>query len=658
LKTKILTFGLAYYYQLGNPGFKGEYTSSPVHVNVRRAGSAAAKAGDEQSLQRQSIFEHWRNRLVAFYKRYNQDKLEEVEELLTKFIGREQALFAALEKKYGPEFTEKAEGGVNDVNSVKSSTYGSMALSDRGDVYQWGMLFEEILMEPTLVWSADSVLKGGVGVKQRAVYISCGRKHAALITDKGRLHTWGCGFDGALGHGSDETHYMRPREVRGLSKYTIYTVACGGSHTVAATEEGKIYAWGNNRNGQLGSAPTETKQVRYKPKSIKLREDFACAQVACGRQHSAILSVQGYLLTFGGGKYGRLGHGPSAIRENNWDQGVSKSVVYQPRVVKHGPRRTPLIVHQVACGDFHTVALDTRGDVYTFGKNADGQCGHGTPHNYVSPRAVESLRGCNTVAVAAGGDVSMALLEDGAVYTWGSSEGGSLGVEVSPGARGGEKDFYLDGGAAVSLPCHADGLQDWYVMDISCSGGHTVVLASETKRGLSGDMEAAGASPVRPSSLPRVFHSPYSREEISSAVATKRGEGHNNAPPSSDVVGGTMNGQTAPDPATVFSRARHGRYADVLSALKNGLPVDSRDTHDNTLLLIACQNGKKRIVKLCLRYGADLNAKNRAGNTALHFCFMYEHLELFDYLLGKGAGDEALNEDGQTCYDVGDSTDN
>ena len=81
----------------------------------------------------------------------------------------------------------------------------------------------------------------------------------------------------------------------------------------------------------------------------------------------------------------------------------------------------------------------------------------------------------------------------------------------------------------------------------------------------------------------------------------------------------------------------------MLSALKNGLPVDSRDTHDNTLLLIACQNGKKRIVKLCLRYGADLNAKNRAGNTALHFCFMYEHLELFDYLLGKGAGDEALD---------------
>ena len=58
------------------------------------------------------------------------------------------------------------------------------------------------------------------------------------------------------------------------------------------------------------------------------------------------------------------------------------------------------------------------GTVYTCGKNDDGQCGHGTPHNYVSPRIVESLNGSEISMVAAGGNISMALLADGSIYTW------------------------------------------------------------------------------------------------------------------------------------------------------------------------------------------------------------------------------------------------
>lgn len=105
--------------------------------------------------------------------------------------------------------------------------------------------------------------------------------------------------------------------------------------------------------------------------------------------------------------------------------------------------------------------------------------------------------------------------------------------------------------------------------------------------------------------------------------------------------------------AIVFSRARHGRIDEVQEALTNGMPVDARDPHGNTLLLIGCQNGQKKIVKLCLRLNANINAKNRSGNTALHFCFMYAYYNLGDYLISKGADDTLLNSDHQTCYDAG-----
>lgn len=48
---------------------------------------------------------------------------------------------------------------------------------------------------------------------------------------------------------------------------------------------------------------------------------------------------------------------------------------------------------------------------------------------------------------------------------------------------------------------------------------------------------------------------------------------------------------------------------------------NQRDENGNTILLTACQNGSKKVVKLALRYGADIDAINSSRNTALHFAF-------------------------------------
>ncbi len=40
------------------------------------------------------------------------------------------------------------------------------------------------------------------------------------------------------------------------------------------------------------------------------------------------------------------------------------------------------------------------------------------------------------------------------------------------------------------------------------------------------------------------------------------------------------------------------------------IPIDFKDATGNTLFHIACQNGNKRIAKLCLRRGAAINAQN------------------------------------------------
>jgi hypothetical protein len=102
----------------------------------------------------------------------------------------------------------------------------------------------------------------------------------------------------------------------------------------------------------------------------------------------------------------------------------------------------------------------------------------------------------------------------------------------------------------------------------------------------------------------------------------------------------------------VISAARHGRVPEVSAYLDHGIPVNIRDKFGNTILAIACQNGLKKMAKLALRRGADINARNYKGNTPLHFCFTYGYGDtLGQYLISKGADPAVKNHQGSTCYE-------
>ena len=88
--------------------------------------------------------------------------------------------------------------------------------------------------------------------------------------------------------------------------------------------------------------------------------------------------------------------------------------------------------------------------------------------------------------------------------------------------------------------------------------------------------------------------------------------------------------------------------------LLRGVPVDVRDDNGKSILCVACQNGSKKLVKLALRYGVDINLCNFKGNTALHFCYRYGYAHtLGEYLKRKGADGAIRNLDGSNPEDLG-----
>eukprot|EP00644_Phytophthora_capsici_P003814 jgi/Phyca11/108789/e_gw1.15.793.1 len=105
---------------------------------------------------------------------------------------------------------------------------------------------------------------------------------------------------------------------------------------------------------------------------------------------------------------------------------------------------------------------------------------------------------------------------------------------------------------------------------------------------------------------------------------------------------------------TILSLCRHGKYDEVellLNSPEWSIGIDAKDATGNTLLSVACQNNNKRIAKLCMRRGADINTQNLNGQSLLHYCHEYGFHDLMEYLMEKGARDDLLNADGLTCYE-------
>jgi hypothetical protein len=141
---------------------------------------------------------------------------------------------------------------------------------------------------------------------KKVVFIAAGVQHSACVTEDGSTYTWGNGACGRLGHG-DETDQSAPKAVDGLVGIKAKEVACGGSHTLVLSEDGRVYSFGYGADSQLGHGD---KKNRFTPTLIEAPlEGKFVVQVACGYNHSMALTRKGCFYTWGHGANGRLGHG-------------------------------------------------------------------------------------------------------------------------------------------------------------------------------------------------------------------------------------------------------------------------------------------------------------------------------------------------------------
>ena len=131
----------------------------------------------------------------------------------------------------------------------------------------------------------------------RVVRVACGTSHVAVVTEDGSLLTFGRG-GGRLGHPTMD-NVLEPLLVNGLLGSVVREVACGSMHTAVVCDDGTLHTFGRGSEGQLGLDLSRV--VQPTRVSTGILSEAAVVAVDCGEQHTAVVTLDGYLVTFGMG---------------------------------------------------------------------------------------------------------------------------------------------------------------------------------------------------------------------------------------------------------------------------------------------------------------------------------------------------------------------
>jgi alpha-tubulin suppressor-like RCC1 family protein len=186
--------------------------------------------------------------------------------------------------------------------------------------------------------------------------VTAGATHTIFIDKSGNPYSCGNNEYGQLGIMSNQNAKM-PEHITYFSDIQILSGSAGSFHTILLDTKGKVYAFGNNKYGQLGISLDN--DIVATPELIAYFDDIPIKSVSCGATHTIFLDTRGKVYSTGGNKFGQLGLGDKIDRK-------------LPEPIKYFEN---IKIASINAGGTHTIFTDTMGKVYAAGYNENNQLG-------------------------------------------------------------------------------------------------------------------------------------------------------------------------------------------------------------------------------------------------------------------------------------------
>ena len=300
------------------------------------------------------------------------------------------------------------------VTRISTGAGFSIALTANNEIYAWGQNNYGQLGNGSTVSSTTPVLvnTGGVMTGKTIIDIDSGTYNSLALASDGTIFAWGRNNYGQLGDGTTSDR-SNPIKVQTPAGVTFTSISAGGgygwthneeiAHSLATTNDGRVYAWGSNLFGQIGGAASSSSTTPVSLSPLGPMTGKKITSVVAGAGHSMAIDVDGKLYAWGKNYSYQLGDGTAS----NTSTPVAVNVPADKKFIS------------IAAGGYdaaHSAAVDVDGNVYAWGRNSNGQLGDGTTTDQINPTLVKLVgtpsAPVNIAAAASDGSVTVSWAKE------------------------------------------------------------------------------------------------------------------------------------------------------------------------------------------------------------------------------------------------------
>lgn len=238
---------------------------------------------------------------------------------------------------------------------------------------------------------------------QKTTAVSAGRNYSEVITEDGSVWARGQNNYGQLGTGNlvDSTEWQKVALDKKITK-----VSNPYTHTAALAEDGTLYTWGQNNYGIAGNGSTGVLDT-----PTQVTASYRFDSLAGGSNFVVALGANGKLFVWGNNENGQLGTG-------------NTTSLSSPTLLKTSAKFT-----SVKAGKNYVLALDSNKHLWAWGNNEHGQLGFGNKTNVTTPKQVSEQQ-FKFINTNLNSETSVAIDTNGYLYTWGNNDNGQIGNGV------------------------------------------------------------------------------------------------------------------------------------------------------------------------------------------------------------------------------------
>lgn len=233
-----------------------------------------------------------------------------------------------------------------------------LAVDTNGNAWGWGLN-----EKGQLCLGNDALQPVPVKLPLTHVTALAGAWNHAVYDSKGTVYSCGDGGRGVLGDGKTKASNV-PVRVRGLAGLTVTSLVSSGGNAGALTSTGRVYDWGLNTSGQLGTGATSAYSavpVRATIPGTSPVTDYVQGGSNPHNGQSLVKLANGSLYAWGNDTWSQLGDGGTTSRPS-------------PERIRP---RAGVTYHTLASGGATSYAIDSKGNVWAWGQDNFGQVGNG-----------------------------------------------------------------------------------------------------------------------------------------------------------------------------------------------------------------------------------------------------------------------------------------